>query len=245
MFSALEFAMEAFLIPYRDLEITEKRHKMQPTLWVLQPRRLNEAVYDALLAEDAALIREKALQSLDQLARDQILHELKEHRDIYFSLDKEEQNLDCIVSLTALEDLRRSYIGREKEALERLEMNPFFYMLWRIYSDGLPVDMGTVPPLAIIHPYHSQRIRAQKGVFTVFPYYILREQEKTLLDMKVGIDPIAMEYMPKCKDHLYEIRLTDPRRIAEEMRQIGYKSSDLYPDTQRVTQDMENMDFSI
>ncbi|MCI8297133.1 MAG: FRG domain-containing protein [Lachnospiraceae bacterium] len=245
LFSALEFAMEAYLIPYKNLEITEKRRKMQPTLWVLQPGRLNGAVYDALLEDAAASMHEKVFCGLDTSIIERIVAELKDHRDIYFSLEQKEQNFDNIVSLTALEDLRRSYIGREKEALESAEMNPFFYMLLRIYSDGVPVSMGTVPPLAIIHPYHSQRIRAQKGVFTVFPYYVLREQEEKVLNMKVGIDPIAMEYMPKCKEHLYEIRLTDPGRIAEEMRQIGYKSSDLYPDTQRVTQDMENMDFSI
>lgn len=53
-----------------------------------------------------------------------------------------------------------------------------------------------------------------------------------------------MEYMPKCQPSLYEIQLTNPAKIAEQMRMIGFKSSDLYPDTQRVTQDMENMDFS-
>ncbi len=54
-----------------------------------------------------------------------------------------------------------------------------------------------------------------------------------------------MEYMPQCQDCLFEIQLTNPGKIAEQMRKIGHKSSDLYPDAQRTAQDMENMDFSI
>ena len=64
-------------------------------------------------------------------------------------------------------------------------------------------------------------------------------------NMKLNFNPIAMEYMPKCQDCLYEIQLTNPGKIAEQMRKIGCRSSDLYPDTQRVAQDMENMDFSV
>lgn len=32
LFAALEFALEAYLIPYSNREIIEKRHKLQPTL---------------------------------------------------------------------------------------------------------------------------------------------------------------------------------------------------------------------
>lgn len=246
LFSSLEFALEAFLIPYKNLDISEKRHQMQPTLWILQPNQLNDQVYDALLEEEDFPILKKALDNVDRLTRKRIGNELKNNKDIYFTLrDNKEQNFNNIVSLTALEDLKHSYAGREKEALQRMELNPFFYLLLRIYADGVPVDFGTMPPLAIIHPYHSQRIKAQKGVFTVFPYYIPGKYVKKIKAMKVNYNPIAMEYMPKCQECLYEIRLTNPRKIAEQMRKIGYKSSDLYPDMQRVAQDMENMDFSV
>lgn len=144
-----------------------------------------------------------------------------------------------------MEELKRSYMGHELEAVKRFEFNPLFYLLLRIYTDGVPVEFNTVPPLAIIHPYHSQRIKAQKGVFTVFPYYIPEKQMEEIKAAKINFNPNAMEYMPKCQDCLYEIQLTNPGKIAEQMRTIGCKSSDLYPDTQRVAQDMENMDFSI
>lgn len=246
LFAALEFALEAYMIPYKNLDISDKRKKMQPTLWILQPNQLNEQVYETLISDESTRLMERVLSGVSCLERSKIINELNSNKEIYFSLsDNKEQNYNHIVSLTALEDLKRSYMGHEIEALQNLEFNPFFYILLRIYADGIPVDFNSVPPLAIIHPYHSQRIRAQKGVFTVFPYYILGENEEKIRDMKVGFDSTAMEYMPRCRECLYEIQLTNPGKIAEQMRRIGLKSSDLYPDTQRVAQDMENMDFSI
>lgn len=243
---ALEFAMEAFLIPYKNLDISEKRRKLQPTLWILQPNQLNDKVYDALLEGKDFPLLKRVGQGLNAFTRARIGNELKANKDIYFSLqDKKEGNYSNIVSLSALEELKRSYTGRETEAVKRLEFNPLFYLLLRIYTDGVPVEVGTVPPLAIIHPYHSYRIRSQKGVFTVFPYYIPGKKEDMISNMKLNFNPIAMEYMPKCQDCLYEIQLTNPGKIAEQMRKIGCRSSDLYPDTQRVAQDMENMDFSV
>ena len=71
-----------------------------------------------------------------------------------------------------------------------------------------------------------------------------RKKEEQIKEMGVRFTPIAMEYMPACQECLYEIQLTNPGKIAEQMRTIGYRSSDLYPDTQRVAQDMENTDFT-
>ncbi len=246
LFSALEFSMEGFLIPYKNLDILNKRRKMQPVLWILQPNQLNEKVYDTLSETNDYPILKKVLPKMKPSDINFIGNSLKQNKDIYFKLkDKKEQNLSNIVSITALEDLKRSYLGREKEALLNMEFNPFFYILLRIYADGVPIDYGTVPPLAIIHPYHSQRIQAQKGVFTVSPYYIPNAMAKKIMGMNTGFNPMAMEYTPQCQDCLFEIQLTNPGKIAEQMRKIGHKSSDLYPDAQRTAQDMENMDFSI
>lgn len=246
LIAALEFALEAFLIPYKNPDISEKRHKLQPTLWILQPNQLNEHVYDALFEKKDFPILERVMPDVSPEDRKRIGNELKKYKKLYFLLeDKKEQNFSDIVSLTALEDLKRSYAGHELDAVKRFEFNPLFYILLRIYTDGVPVEFGTVPPLAIIHPYHSQRIRAQKGVFTIFPYYIPEKLLQEIKDADINFNPIAMEYMPKCHDCLYEIQLTNPGKIAEQMRSIGCKSSDLYPDPQRVAQDMENMDYSI
>lgn len=246
LFVALEFALEAFLIPYKNLDISEKRHRLQPTLWILQPNELNSQVYDTLSGKEGMPVLRRVFKEVELNAAFKIQKELKEHKKIYFFLDdSKEENFNQIVSLTALEELLRAYQGREKQALKNRELNPFFYLLSRIYADGIPVDCGTIPPLAIIHPYHSNRIKAQKGVFTVFPYYIPGRKEEEIRKSGLKFSSNAMEYMPKCQKCLYEIRLTNPGKIAEQMRKLGYKSSDLYPDMQRVAQDMENTDFSI
>lgn len=245
LFVALEFALEGFMIPYKNLEISEKRHKMQPTLWILQPNKLNCQVYESLL-ENSFSVLEQVLQDMKSEEKERICEELEKNRDIYFSLEDEgEQNFGNIVSLTALRDLKRSYAGWDKSALLSMELNPYFYLLLRIYADGVPVKSRTMPPLAVIHPYHSHRIRVQKGVFTVFPYYIPGDREAMIDSAGIKMNPMSMEYMAKCQDALYEIYLTNPEKIAAQMRQMGCKSSDLYPDTQRVAQDMESMDFTV
>lgn len=245
LFVALEFALEAYLIPYKNLDIAEKRKKMQPTLWILKPQKLNDEVYNTIVSDAGTRVLQSALNNFSVVTREKIRKELQYNKNIYFTLEgQKEENFNNIVSLTALEDLKHSYEGREKTAVERFEFNPFFYILLRIYADGIPVDFGTVPPLAIIHPYHSYRIKAQKGVFTVSPYYILGKKEEKIKSLGTNFNPLAMEYMPKCQKSLYEIQLVNPRKIAEQMRKIGFKSSDLYPDSQRVAQDIENGDFA-
>ncbi len=222
LFSALEFALEAYLIPYKNPDIADKRRKIQPALWVLQPNQLNEQVYASLTEGHDTEFFKRVFESVNCIDRAKIVKELRENREIYFSLDdKSEQNINNIVCLAALEDMRRSYSGHVIEAVKQMELNPFFYVLLRIYADGIPVNFNSVPPLAIIRPYHSQRIKAQKGVFTVFPYYIPGKEEKKVKDMEVGFNPLAMENIPQCQDCLYEIQLTNPGRIAEQMRTIG------------------------
>lgn len=245
LFSALEFALEAFLIPYSNPEINIRRHSGQPTVWILSPSLLNDGVYSSMVDEKNLGILEKALDGMETENIKKIRMELMNNKDIYFSVDKkDERKISNIICLAALEDLKKSYGIREREALEKMEINPFFYLLLRIFSDGIPVGAGTIPPLAIIHPYHSQRIKSQKGVFTIFPYYIPGDDDIKIKKMLGNnFNPIAMEYMDNCRNCLYEIQLLNPYRIAEQMREMGFKSSDLYPDSQRVAQDMENTNF--
>lgn len=114
-------------------------------------------------------------------------------------------------------------------------------MLLRYYSDGIPVKMDELPPLAIIHPYHSQRIKDQKGVFTIFPHYIPSEQMKKLKEAEGSeIYPaFGMEYMEECKNCLHSIQIVNPEKVARELRHTGAKRGNLYGDMQVVSQDFE------
>lgn len=250
---ALEFALESFIHPVKeDEEISRRRRIAEPVIWMLRPNMLNEKVYESFtsypeLVRKAIPFRENSLKKdlgeRQRLAA-KIISELQkeEENGTYYDIKtKKEQNINRIIGLSALEMEREAYKGREIEAVESFEINPFFYLLLRYYSDGVPVEMGKLPPLAVIHPYHSQRIKMQKGVFTVFPYYIPDASMKKIKEVTDKYPSFGMEYMEQCIPNLYQIRIVDPERVAKELMMTGAKRGNLYPDMQNISLDMENV----
>lgn len=249
---ALEFALESFLHPVKDEEINRRRKTADPVIWLLRPNILNGEVYQSFIKYPRLVSKAMPLRADDlgknmierQRLAAKIVSELEREKEkgTYYNIKNEnEQNINRIIGLSALEMEREAYKGREIEAVENFEINPFFYLLLRYYSDGVPVELGKLPPLAVIHPYHSQRIRTQKGVFTVFPYYI---PDKNMEDIKAvtGSYPsFGMEYMPQCFGCLYQIHIVDPERVARELMMTGAKRANLYPDMQNISLDMENV----
>lgn len=252
--TALLFALESYINPLKDRELEEKRNTASPTVWILDPAELNKRIYRAFLKKENGNrypLIENALRSIVEgdlcSIAEHIGYEMErtlaqsEDRSIYLELiNKDEHNMDGIISLSALEWIKRSFYGKEIKALERFELNPFFYLLLRYYSDGVPVKFADLPPLAVIHPYHSQRIRAQKGAFTVFPYYIPDAKTEKIRNMKIRHEPMSMENISCCQDLLYEIKITNPRRIARELLMTGERRGNLYPEMQVLSQEIEN-----
>lgn len=243
---ALEFALEDFIKPVKDLEVQERCRTSDPAIWILRPDKLNKEIYNAFCEKPGEQNIARALQILegDAVLAAKIRNELLSERDkgTYYNLERDdEKNMNVLVSLSSLEMLRNAYKGREKEALALFEMNPFFYLLLRYYSDGLPVEYGVLPPLAIVHPYHSERIRAQKGVFTVFPFYLPNEQMEKMREVLGKAPVIAMEYMPQCIPYLYKIQILNPHRVASDIILTGARRGNIYPDIQIISQDMENV----
>lgn len=241
---ALEFALEDFIKPVRDREVQEKCRTSDPAIWILRPDSLNKVIYDSFCDNFQNIINAVRIYNGNDVLASKIQEELCREREsgIYYELKKdEEKNMNAMVSLSSLEMLRNTYKGRELEALASAEINPFFYLLLRYYSDGLPVEYGTLPPLAIVHPYHSERIRAQRGVFTVFPHY-LPDQQMQEIKLTLGEMPtIAMEYMEQCIPYLYKIQILNPYRVANDILTAGARRSHIYPDIQSISQDMENV----
>lgn len=249
---ALEFALESFLNPVKDKEVSERCKTEDPIIWILQPDILNRKVYEAF-AEDSGLIRkaiqqERAAFSRSDVEMSELAEKIREELErekgngTYYNLKgKNEQNLNRIIGLSALEVEREAYKGKEMNVLKSFEINPFFYLLLRYYSDGLPVDLGKLPPLAVIHPYHSERIKIQRGVFTVFPYYI-PDEKMNKVKAKTGEYPsFGMEYMDQCSPYLWKIRIVNPEKVAEELMMTGARRGNLYPDMQNSSLDMENV----
>lgn len=81
----------------------------------------------------------------------------------------------------------------------------------------------------------------QRGVFTVYPYYIPDENHERMRKITGKEPKIAMEYMGQCIPYLHQIQLVNPQRIADELMLTGAKRSNLYPDMQTISQDIENV----
>lgn len=229
---ALNFALEAYIDPGEDHEITYRRRHNAPVIWVLNPMKLNKMVYQCF--KDRPGLIYKALKQIQKYEIKEIVKEIQNHQELYFLLDNDENaGVNGIVSLSGLEFLRKSYAGALPQAIRDKSFNPFFYLLLRYYSDGLAVHTDQLTPLAIIHPHHSERIHEQKGAFTIFPYYVDDGGKNA------KVHPFAMEFMPRCKSCLDKIVIMDSIGMAEQLKEIGVKRSHLYPEMEVVTKDFE------
>lgn len=241
--SALLFALEAFVDPRNNLELSDRRMNMTPTVWVLEPAKLNRHIYDVFkrdvdLIANAAQDLQVGIKKSSQFCKS-LLKDLQTNQDLYFE-NADESSLDGIFCLSVLENERRANGTRLHKLLKNREFNPFFYLLLRYYGDGLAVKMDTLPPLAIVHPYHSSRIQSQHGVFTVAPHYQIKKDE-----INGPRDKRPMERQQNIRDCLCQIRLIRPATIAKELLAIGERRSRLYPELDIYVRDMETKKWYI
>lgn len=254
--TALNFALEPF-IDTKDTEDNRiNRSSMTPGIWVLNPYRLNEKVYDYCCDDEKglALIR-NSLENLfscpsyeiDNLAKE-IRKEMTNNKAIYFNIDSEnviDPAINGLVSVCVLDKYYHYNAERIQKMLKNFEFNPFFFLLVRYYADALPVEADVnatlLPPLASIQPYHSERIRAQRGTFTIFPNYYRTKEAESLMGTKMDVIPIeSQKYISNC---FYYIRLCDHVRIARELIYAGERRPVLYPDIQVYADYLETQEF--
>lgn len=111
-------------------------------------------------------------------------------------------------------------------------INPLHYILDKIYGIGIGIEELKLPPLAIIHPYHSERIKAQQGVFTIFPNLILKHENlEDIADMRKNDSTLK---------HLNRIIIQSPGKVSEELKTLGTHRSWLYPEEPIVSQEIES-----
>ena len=91
-------------------------------------------------------------------------------------------------------------------------------------------------PLAVIHPLNNERIREQRGAFTLFPFPSKENYGKA----GESLDYMRMEYNPCLKGTLCKIELLRPRKICEELRTIGAHRSWLYNEPEFITKEIES-----
>lgn len=235
---SLLFALEPFFdeVKYKE----DSRKKCVPCVWVLPPKMLNRKIM-IYLQQDIDL-QKSLMNDLGVNANEQneILHNFEEYgkHDVY-SETEETNHIDYIFNLSTINDELLRDRNRLKELLIKGDvMNPYYYLLSRIYSDGYVLKDRKLPPLCVVHPYHSERIKAQKGVFSVFPFY--EEQPQDLNLRKNNINPDAMEFNNMAADCLCQILIKNPQKVALEMLENGLNDSWLYPEMPVVSSEIEN-----
>ena len=222
--------------------LSHRRLSMTPAVWALDPMRLNEHIFQYFskhesLAKDA--VGDITRSGKDRLPLIQaIMTQLQTPTRIFD--DNDELGINGIVCLSVIWSEYHANADRLYNLLLHREFNAFFYLLLRYYNDGLPVAMNTLPPLAVVHPYHSRRIEYQHGVFTIVPHYqIEKEQIGSVHDCR------PMERQPAIRDCLYKICITRPARVAKELLMLGERTVGLYPDIDKYVQDIEAKTWQI
>ena len=254
--TAMNFALESFIDTKDTEDNCRKRSTVTPGIWVVNPYRLNEHVYDFFAESSNEAYIEKALRNIMPNSGDRktiasdISKELMGNKAIYFNFGAEgvlDIAINGLVSVCILDEHYHYNAEHMKQLLECHEFNPFFYLIVRYYADALPVeaDIGNrlLPPIASIQPYHSERIRAQRGTFTIFPNYCRTDASKQFA--RTEMDVVAIEYQSSIRDCFCYIRLCDPVRIANELIYAGERRPELYPDMQTYADYLETKSFFV
>lgn len=233
---SLIFALEPFFNNQRYVE--KDREKLLPCVWVLEPQKLNKMIYDYIRKNED--LQKHILREFDSIDEEKVRQVIKSYGvSEFYSETEATQHLDYIVNLSSIDDEILRDRARLKKMLENGDMiNPYYYMLGRIYSDGIILENRKLPPLAVVQPYHSERIKAQKGVFTIFPFYEWKEEDSFLEELKIV--PDAMEYNSYAKCCLHKIVISNPQKIALQLLSNGINVSWLYPELPIVASEIEN-----
>ncbi len=245
--TALSFALEAFIDPRELMDLDEKRKTITPTVWVLNPRLLNQKVYEYIVNKMSVEAIEKAFSSIELDSDVQDILNIMSCFGNYFCLDSvsDDISINGILNLSVIDEQRHNLENQLKGLLRTGEFNPFFYLCLRFYLDALPVTLieldQILPPLAVLHQYQSERIRAQRGVFTIFPNYYLQGIPKTY--KQIGIDCRMLENQSYVEECLFEIRIANPNKVAKELIYSRERRTELYPENEYYVHTLEASKF--
>lgn len=241
---SLMFSLECFLDnkSYRNTD----RNKCTPCVWILDPVELNKKIFE-MFQEELRKKRETADNLIVKLLAELELSEEnldKTYKSIQAFANSDflkygENHLDGIFNLSEI----NNEIFRDRFRLKHMlkegdNFNPFFYLYSRIYSDGYVLEHRKFPPLATVQSYHSERIKAQKGVFTVFPFYNEARDDNKI--RKMNMNPDALENNIYAQEFLKRIVISNPQKVAYELLANGMNDSWLYPELPIVSNVLEN-----
>ncbi len=233
---SLIFTLECFF--KNDEHFEADRMSACPCMWVFEPQKWNEYVIQSVIneVEAGSYVEELAINKTEKAKLQQAIKKLKTNSGIWDISSA--PHLSRIFNFAEIEKNALEFSARgRKIGDESLERVVFYLLLYAIYDMKIKVDPEEVPPLAVNIPYHSERIRAQKGVFTIFPLYEETNNMKCMTSFHVSLD--AMQNMKKINHCLHRIKLYNPRKIAYEMMELGMNVSWLYPEIPVVSNEIE------
>lgn len=233
---SLIFTLECFFDPNDHLD--QDRMNAMPCMWVLEPQKWNEYVIQKVIWDNQALdyIERLCIDRDEKIKMKRALGSLRAHLNKLniFSAP----HLSHIFNFAEIERIAVGFSMRGRKLSEQeFEEIVLYLMLYAIFNMKVEVDPEEIPPLAVNIPYHSERIRAQKGVFTVFPLYKETPMMKCMAAFQVHLD--AMQNMKHINQCLHRIKLYNPRKIAYEMMNLGMNISWLYPEIPVVSNEIE------
>ncbi len=224
---SLVFALECFFDnrQYRSLD----RIDSSPCVWVFNPIEWNLKALE-LITGNIEIIDEsiERLYKVSYFEKDKIKNRMRQLKDVFkeYIAPSSSGHLKGIFNLSSIAELQQSELV---SLLEKGELYYcLFYLLQQIYLTTEQRKISQVMPLSIVESYHSERIRAQKGAFTIFPYY----EEDSLFSAaaSIGVCLDSMEYMQNGNYFLHQILLCNPDEIAFEVMNAGVNVSWLYPE---------------
>lgn len=255
VWTALDFSLEVYMDPRERLDLDALRSGATPVVWVLNPVVLNQHVYDFFIkhGEEGGYFR-KAVGEYQDAGEDleKVLTSMSGIEDSPYHIAWGEGDNDVadlgIINLGVLDECRRRRSSDIPGLLRTGEYNPFFFMCVRYYADALPVivtkvERDVLPPLAVLHQYQNERIRSQRGTFTVFPNYFLKKEAEEC--RALHFDMRAMENQDFINDCLFEIRILDPRKVAKELMRTGSRQTEIYPESDSFARGIEARNFLI
>ncbi|MCM1103236.1 MAG: FRG domain-containing protein [Clostridium sp.] len=260
---ALMFALESFADP----KTAAGRTKI-PCVWVLKPQKMNKRIVDELIRQSDSLydqVKRTAQSSESKENKEskegkegfetpsELIRKLKPDsngKSAYDYIFKESNpknqwgKMDYLYDLAYFDRLLNRVKNNPELAFTGDVVNPIFYFLACIYIEGLKADkcLGCTP-LAIIHPINSERIKEQRGVFTVFPFphkaSAGADDAKDAYDEKRGFEYMRMEYNSYITGCLCKLVIKRPKQVLKELQSLGVNRSWLYFEPDKITAEIE------
>lgn len=216
-----------------------------PCLWVLKPQKMNKRIVEKIFCGEL-MEKYRELYFRDPLENRglvELTHYIKDHSDEFRKVFMESdlknkwKHMDFIYNVSYFDQLLEVVKTNPQLGLSQTVINPVYLFLALVYIDGIETENELLDsvPLAVIHPLNNERIREQRGVFTIFPF-----PNKNQYKEKNNLEYMRMEYNPYLKGTLCKIELLRPRKICEELRTIGAHRSWLYNEPEYITKEIES-----